>query len=484
MKIAIVAAEMGPYAKAGGLADVIRALPQAFRQAGAEPCIILPGYKSLLDQVGSADTAEPRELMLGAGREHFRVIRAMVEDGVPLFLIDHPGFFGRPGIYGENGVDYPDNARRFVFFGRAAAMVAADLAPDIIHAHDWHAATTVIVARADPELHARLARTVCAFTIHNVAFQGLFETYDFPQLGIDWSWYSVPGLEFFGRVNLMKGAVVLADGVSTVSRSYAQEIASDPSLSFGLDGVLRAKGERLIGILNGADYDEWDPAKDESIAVPYSPTRRAGKKACLYDLREQLELPHRLDAPVLGMVTRMTQQKGIDLLADALETILAYDVQLVMLANGDAALEGFFRASSQRHAEQVRAVTAFDNHLAHKIQAGSNMFLMPSRYEPCGLTQMYALKYGTVPIVRATGGLKDTVADFDPETGVGNGFTFAEFQPLALAAAVKRATTIFHQPKQWKRLMDNCFKADFSWARAADEYLKWFEQLHQQLAIN
>jgi starch synthase len=477
MKIAIVAAEMGPHAKVGGLADVIGALPQAFKHAGAEPCVILPGYPVLLENTAVENAGEPRELRLGEARETFRVVRAAGAGGVPLYLIDHPGFFGRPEIYGTNGVDYPDNARRFIFFGRAAAIVAADLAPDVIHAHDWHAAATVIVARADPALRARLAKTVCAYTIHNVAFQGLFEAYDFPQLGIDWSWYSVPGLEFFGRVNLMKGAVVLADGVSTVSRTYADEIANDPVLSFGLNGVLRAKGERLVGILNGADYDEWDPATDELIATRYSPARRAGKKACLYDLREELELPHRIDAPVLGMVTRMTQQKGIDLLADALETILADDLQLVMLASGDAALEGFFRGSAQRHAEQLRVITAFDNRLAHRIQAGSSMFLMPSRYEPCGLTQMYALKYGTAPIVRATGGLKDTVADFDPETGQGNGFTFDAFEPQALADAVKRATGVFREARQWKRLMDNCFKADFSWARAAGEYLKWFELL-------
>ena len=484
MKIAIVAAEMGPLAKVGGLADVIGALPQALKHAGAEPFVILPAYPSLLESVRDADAAAPRELMLGTDRETFRVVRAIGAGGVPLFLIDHPAFFGREGIYGENGADYPDNARRFVFFGRAAAMVAADLAPDVIHAHDWHAATTVIAARADPELHSRLANTISGFTIHNVAFQGLFETYDFPQLGIDWSWYSVSGLEFFGRVNLMKGAVMLADGVSTVSRTYAHEIATDPTLSFGMDGVLRARADRFVGILNGADYDEWDPAKDELIATPYSPARRAGKKACVYDLREELDLPHRVDAPVLGMVARMTQQKGIDLLADALETILADDLQLVILASGDAALEGFFRGSEQRHAEQLRLITAFDNQMAHKIQAGSHMFLMPSRYEPCGLTQMYALKYGAAPIVRSTGGLKDTITDFDPATGTGNGFTFEEFQPAALTYAVKRATAVFHETRQWKRLIDNCFKADFSWARAAGEYLKWFEQLRSQSASN
>ncbi|HLW69994.1 MAG TPA: glycogen synthase GlgA [Candidatus Binataceae bacterium] len=479
MKIAIVAAEMGPHAKAGGLADVIGALPQAFKRAGAEPCVILPAYRSLIDVVKSTEASPSRAIDFGGERESFRVLRAESAGGIPLYLIDHPGFFDRAEIYGENGVDYPDNARRFVFFGRAAATVAADLAPDVLHTHDWHAAPAAIVARADDALRARFASVVSAFTIHNLAFQGVFETFDYPRLGIDWSWYSVACLEFYGQVNLMKGAVVLADGVATVSRSYANDVLSDPAMSFGLDGVLRDKGERFAGILNGADYDEWDPAKDALIATRYTPSRRAGKKACLYDLREEFKLPHRIDAPVLGMVSRLTQQKGVDLLADALDAILEQDVQLVMLVNGDAGLEGFFRGAAQRHADKLRVVTSFDNTLAHRIQAGSNMFLMPSRYEPCGLTQMYALKYGTAPIVHATGGLKDTVIDFDPATGMGNGFTFTRFEPDALAETVRRATGCFRQARQWKRVMDNCFKADFSWERAAQEYLKWFESLRR-----
>jgi len=477
MKIAIVAAEMGPHAKAGGLADVIGALPQAFKRTGAEPCVIIPAYRSLIDKIRSAEASPPREIEFGGERESFRVLRAEGADGVPLYLIDHPGFFDRAEIYGENGVDYPDNSRRFVFFGRAAATVAADLAPDVLHTHDWHAASAAIVARADDALRARFAGVVSAFTIHNLAFQGVFETFDYPRLGIDWSWYSLACLEFYGQVNLMKGAVVLADGVATVSRSYAHDVLSDPAMSFGLDGVLRDKGERFTGILNGADYDEWDPARDALIATRYTPSRRAGKKACLYDLREEFKLPHRIDAPLLGMVSRLTQQKGVDLLADALDAILAEDVQLVMLVSGDAGLEGFFRGAAQRHADKLCVVTSFDNALAHRIQAGSNMFLMPSRYEPCGLTQMYALKYGTAPIVHATGGLKDTVVDFDPATGIGNGFSFTRFEPDALAETVRRAGGCFRQTRQWKRVMDNCFKADFSWGRAAQEYLKWFESL-------
>ena len=481
MKIAIVAAEMGPLAKAGGLADVIGALPQALLRAGAKPAVILPAYPALLEHKATSVVDANLELTLGADREPYRVLRADGPEGVPLYLIDHPGFFGRAGIYGEGGVDYPDNPRRFIFFGRAAAAVAATLDPDILHVHDWHAAVTAIVAKADRALRDKLAKAATVFTIHNLAFQGLFETRDFPLLGLDWSWYSVNSLEFYGRVNLMKGAIVLADSVSTVSPSYAYETAHDPEIGFGLDGVLRDKGDRYRGILNGADYHEWDPAKDPLIGTRYTPARRAGKKVCLYDLREELKLPHRIDTPVIGMVTRMTQQKGIELLGQALNRVLDADIQLVMLATGEPRLERQFNEAARRNRETLRVINGFDNALAHRIQAGSDMFLMPSRYEPCGLTQMYALKYGSAPIVRATGGLKDTVTDFNPTNCIGNGFTFTDYTPDALVATVERAAAVFRRPGQWVRLMSNCFKAEFSWAQAAGQYLKWFERLVREV---
>jgi starch synthase len=338
------------------------------------------------------------------------------------------------------------------------------------------------MARADATLRARLIKTVSAFTIHNIAFQGNFDSADLPLLGLDRSWLTFDRLEFHGLVSLMKGAIVLADGVSTVSPAYATETAHDPELGFGMDGVLRGKGDHFIGILNGADYNEWDPAKDPLIGTRYTPARRAGKKACLYDLREEFKLPHLIDTPVIGMVTRMGWQKGIDLLAEALDEVLEANTQLVMLASGDAALEQSFAQAQVRHPDRLRIVTGFDNGLAHRIQAGSDIFLMPSRYEPCGLTQMYALKYGTAPIVRATGGLKDTVVEYDPKTGSGNGFTFADFQTVDLIGAVRRATAIFRQPKEWGRLMRNCFKADFSWDNAARQYLEWFERLRSERA--
>ncbi len=480
VKIAIVAAEITPWAKAGGLADVIGALPAALKQSGAEPAVILPGYRGVLDALKTTPVAENLSVPLGGAFERFDLLRAETRDGVPLYLVNHPGYFDRPGIYGERGADYPDNLQRYVMFGRAAALIAAKfIRPDVLHAHDWHAAVAPIVARTDPALREALDHTLVVFTVHNLAFQGISEAADFGLLNIDRSYFSVECLEFWGRVNLMKGAIVLADGASTVSPAYAHEVSSDPELGFGLEGVLRHKGSRFVGIINGADYTEWDPAVDPMIAAKYTPARRAGKAACRRALRKLAGLPDRDDAPIVGMVTRMTPQKGVNLLGDALEAVMDLGVQVVMLASGDPALEKFFKAAEERFADQLHVRLAFDNAIAHQIQAGSDIFLMPSRFEPCGLTQMYALKYGTAPLVRATGGLKDTVAEFDPQRGTGNGFMFTDYRAEALADAMARARRLYNDRAAWRRLMDNCFAADFSWTVSARHYLRWFDDLRR-----
>ena len=458
---------------------MISALPAAFKNAGADPLVIVPGYTVLLDKLRTELFGNTQVVMLGSSQEPFRVLRAEGVGGVPLYLIDHRGFFGREGIYGDKDGDYPDNPRRFIFFGRAAASTAAMLQPDVVHAHDWHAAAAIITLRADPSIRSQFERTSSFFTIHNLAFQGIGERDVFPLLGIDDAWFSMAGLEFYGRVNLLKGAVVLADGVNTVSPTYAVEVANDPALGFGLDGVLRAKGDRFTGILNGADYNEWNPVTDRVIAARYSSNTPNGKKACLYDLREELRLPHRLDTPIIAMITRMTSQKGIDLVAAALDRFIALDVQLVMLASGDPQFEQLFQMAQARHPENLKVNLKFDNALAHRIQAGSDMLLMPSRFEPCGLTQMYAMKYGNAPIARATGGLRDTISEFDAVSGSGSGFLFQQYEPEALLAAAARAVRTFRNRPAWRRLMSNCFRADFSWTDTAHQYLDWFSHLQR-----
>jgi len=480
VKIAIVAAEITPWAKAGGLADVIGALPAALKQSGAEPVVILPGYRGILDALKTTPVAENLSVPVGDSSERFDLLRAETRDGVPLYLLNHPGYFNRPGIYGERGADYPDNLHRYVMFGRAAALVAARfIRPDVLHAHDWHAAVAPIVARADPALREALGSALTVFTLHNLAFQGIVDEADFDLLNIDRSYFSVECLEFFGRTNLMKGAIVLADGASTVSPTYAREVSSDPELGFGLEGVLLHKGSRFVGIINGADYTEWDPAIDPMIAAKYTSARREGKAVCRRALRKLAGLLDRDDAPIVGMVTRMTPQKGIDLLTEALDDVMGLGVQLVMLASGDPALEKHFKAAEERFPGQLHVQLAFDNAFAHQIQAGCDIFLMPSRFEPCGLTQMYALKYGTAPLVRATGGLKDTVNEFDPQRGTGNGFMFTDYRAGAMVDAMARATQLFADRAAWRRLMDNCFAADFSWTVSARHYLRWFEDLRR-----
>jgi starch synthase len=484
LRIALVAAEISPFAKVGGLADVIGALPAALKSAGAEVAVIVPGYKAILSRVQAQPIGPAMAVNVGPHAELFNVLRTTDRHGVPIYLINHPAYFGREGIYGEKGGTYPDNSYRYIFFGRAAALTAAEIVkPDVVHAHDWHAAVAPIVMRADPALSERFARTLAIFTIHNLAFQGIIEREDFPLLNLAWSYFTMQFLEFWGRANLMKGAVVLSDGASTVSPTYAREVTTSAEFGFGLEGVLRERGERFIGILNGADYEEWDPATDLMIAAQYTPAHPDGKRVCTRDLRESLNLEAWDHRPLVGMVTRLTTQKGADLLRDALEEVMRLELQLVMLASGDPDLETAFRDAEQRYRDRLRVVFEFNNPLAHKIQAGADAFLMPSRFEPCGLTQMYALRYGTAPVVRATGGLRDTVAEFDPASGAGNGFAFEPYRPEEPVAALRRMIAVFRNPPLWRRLMQNCFASDFSWERAAREYLAWFERLRRDRGL-
>jgi starch synthase len=481
LKIAIVAAEISPWAKAGGLADVIGALPAALRQMGAQVAVILPAYKAILAKLAATEVGGAMSVRLGDETLSFSVLCAEAPGGVPLYLIDCPRFFARDGVYGDRSGDYPDNLRRFIFFGRAAALTAAEhLQPDVIHAHDWHAAAAPIAARAEAGLRERLARTLTIFTVHNLAFQGIFDPAEYDLLGIDRSYFTIDGLEFFGRVNLMKGAVMLSDGASTVSPTYAHEVTASGELGFGLEGVLRHKGARFVGILNGADYTEWNPAHDPLIPARYTPAQPIGKRTCTRELRRAVGLPQHDERPLVGMVTRLTTQKGCDLLRDALDEVMKLDLQLVMLASGERALEEYFETAAGRHPDRLRVLAQFDNGLAHRIQAGADAFLMPSRFEPCGLTQMYALKYGAVPVVRATGGLRDTVTEFDPASSRGNGFVFEDYRPEALVGALRRMTKTYADSAAWRRLMANAFAADFSWTRAARNYIEWFERLRRE----
>jgi len=478
-KVAIVAAEMTPYAKAGGLADVIGALPSALAERGAQVSVILPGYNSAIERLRTERIALGRAVKVGTDPVGFGILRASAAGGVSIYLVENERFFGRDGVYGEKGVDYPDNLARFIFFGRAAAQVLSDhVEPDVVHSHDWHASVLPIVIRADPALTGAFANTASVFTIHNLAFQGIYPRADYELLNLDPRWFSIDGLEFHGQMNLMKGAIMLSDAASTVSPGYAREVTTGPELGFGLEGVLRARGDRFVGILNGADYNEWNPATDAFIAAHYSGSDYSRNKAvCARDLRKIADFPLVDRRPLVGMVTRMTPQKGFDLLSDSLDAIMAVDLQLVILGSGDPATEKRFKQAEQHYRDKLRVIIGFDNTVAHKVQAGCDLFLMPSRFEPCGLTQMYALKYGTAPVVRATGGLADTVQEFDPRAGTGDGFVFGRYETDAMVGALARAVGVFNRPDSWQQLVKNCFAADFSWSRAAEHYLELYDRL-------
>jgi starch synthase len=476
MKISLVAAEMAPFAKVGGLADVIGALPAELSASGAQVSVLMPGYASALHLVATEPVGDGLSVMLGERREHFTLRSGIGPAGVPLFFIMHEGFFGRPEIYGEQGIDYPDNFRRFVFFSRAALHVLASLMPpDVVHAHDWHAAAVPLLMRADPALRARFAACASVFTIHNLAFQGQFDRADFALLNLDSAYMTTEYLEFYGRGNLLKAAVVSADAVTTVSPTYAREVR-EPDLGFGLEGVLQAKGERFVGILNGADYGEWNPASDGFLAATYSADDMAGKGACARDLCRQLDLAYVAGRPLIGMVSRLSSQKGFDLLLAVLDRLLARNAALIILGRGESEIEQRLEQAAARYRDRLRLRMDWDNPLAHRIQAGCDFYLMPSRFEPCGLTQMYALKYGTIPVVRATGGLADSVVQFDPIARQGNGFRFQRYEADALLEALARALDTFADRAAWEALRRNAMAADFSWSHAARAYLSLFER--------
>ena len=398
-------------------------------------------------------------------------------------FVDHPAFFDRDSLYvGPDGKDYPDNPERFSLFSRAVIEVAKSVfPPDVIHCHDWQAGLAPVLLRTSYAQEPLLSDIPVVFTIHNLGYQGLFPPDALLRAGLGWELFTMDGLEFYGQVNFLKGALIYSDAVTTVSRKYAQEIQT-PEYGFGLDGVLRQKGGRVSGILNGVDYAEWDPSVDGLIAARYGPSKLEGKRQCKLDVLRAFKLPE-TDAqiPLIGIVSRFTRQKGADLIAEASDHLMAEKFRLVALGTGEPEYEQLFRELAARYPDRVAVKIAYDNVLAHKIEAGADMFLMPSRYEPCGLNQIYSLRYGTVPIVRATGGLDDTIEEFNMATGQGTGFKFSNYSGPALLGAVRRALAVYADPAKWTKLMQNGMAKDFSWQRSAGEYRKLYQGLGKRV---
>ncbi len=474
-RILMAASEMTPYAQTGGLGDVLAALPTALSELGAAVHVVLPAYRAIDWDAAGAVPSGTVDVRVGNTRRAV-ALRTARAGAVTVTFVEADDYFGRDHLYGGPYGDYPDNAERFAFFSRAVLALAGRLepAPDVIHCHDWQAALVPVYARAFPDPRLATVRTV--LTIHNLGYQGIFPAAVWPLLDLDWSYFTPRTLEFYGRANFLKGGIAFADALTTVSRRYAEEILT-PEYGNGLDGVLRERRAVLHGILNGVDYSSWDPARDRYIAAPYDRDDLVGKARCKADLQTRFELEPAPATPLFGMVTRLADQKGLDLVIAALPELLSGDAQLAILGNGDARYEHELSIEGRRAPGRLAVRIAYDPALAHRVEAGADAFLMPSRYEPCGLNQMYSLRYGAVPVVRATGGLDDTISEFDTATAHGNGFKFGPYTAEALLGAVDRALDAYRRPADWRRVVRNGMACDFSWRHAAERYLDVYRSL-------
>jgi len=480
----MIASEAHPFSKTGGLADVATALPKALGRLGHDVTLVTPRYRGIDADAPSAVIG----LEVAGRRFEAGMIETPLGPGARILFVDCPALYDRAGIYNERGVDYPDNAVRYALLSAAALEWAAQQPEEfqIIHAHDWQAglAPAYVRARSNPAPGSRpalggvegLPVPGTVFTIHNLAYQGIFDKTWVPRLGLRWEDFTIDGLEFHDRLSFLKAGINLATVVTTVSPTYAEEI-QQPEFGSGFDGVMRARRDALVGILNGIDDREWNPAADPLLPAPFSATDLGGKAESKRALLELFGFP--LDAatlarPIVGMVSRMVDQKGLDLIAAVAGDLPSVDATFIVVGTGEPRYQDMWTALARWRPDRVAAFIGFDERRAHLVEAGADMFLMPSRFEPCGLNQMYSLRYGTVPIVRAVGGLVDTVRPYNPRNGQGNGFLFADYLPAAMLGALGNAVAAFPNKKLWTRLQKNGMKADFSWDRSAAEYVKLY----------
>ena len=487
MRIVQVCSEAVPFAKTGGLADVAGALSKAMSELGHEVTLILPLYSQFIAKSGIATEpiGGPFEIPLGDRHLRIQLQRAQMPGSrVEVVLVDQPEFYDRGGLYQDptTKADYTDNPERFIAFSRAAleAVARLKLKPDVVQAHDWQTALVMPLLEAQfREWVPELRRTAAIMTLHNMAFQGTYSPDVMPLTGLGWEVFNWKQLECWGKVNLLKGGIVYADQVCTVSPTYSREIQS-AEFGHGLDGVLRDRTADMAGILNGIDPQEWSPAVDPHLPARYDfDSLDTGKQSCKRALQERLQLPVRADVPLLGMVSRMSWQKGFDLIGICASRLLERDVQVVFLGNGQPEYEDLCRHLASAHPQKVRTVIGYDEGLAHQIEAGSDMFLMPSKFEPCGLNQMYSMAYGTPPIVRATGGLADSVIGATDESlanGSATGFVFRDHDPDQFWQQLDAALTLFAVKAAWRRLQRAGMSRDWSWNRSAQEYVALYEK--------
>lgn len=486
LKILLVSPEAVPFAKTGGLADVAGALPLELARLGHQVRLVIPrygaidgavhGFKEWMRITVPASSGSISAIIeRGRLSDHGAVGKLPAECDV--LAVRHDPYFARTGLYQESGVDFPDNVERFAFFCRAVMELLPALAkadgwtPDLLHAHDWQTALCVVYPRTLYAQQPPLKGLRSILTVHNLGYQGLFPASEYPKTGLSWDLFTPAGLEFYGSVNLLKGGLVFADFLTTVSPTYSREIQTT-EFGFGLEGVIRERGDRLVGIVNGVDVETWNPATDPHVPDHYSASDLSGKQQCKAVLQREMRLPVR-DVPLLGIVSRLVPQKGMDLVAEVLLELVALDLQVALLGTGEPSYEALFRSLQARFPDKIGLRIGFDEGLAHRIEAGADMILMPSRYEPCGLSQLYSLRYGAVPIVRRTGGLADTVVPYSPRAirqGRATGFAFGEATAQALLTTLLLALRVYEDQKEWRSLVQAGMRTDVSWARSARAY--------------
>lgn len=473
LNILIAASEVVPFAKTGGLADVAGALPKALQKLGHNVIVVMPRYYSI-----DKSELELLEGPLGVPMGPMGELWAGIYEGtlpnseVPIYFIDYEAFYGRKGLYEEDGFSYGDNDNRFLFLSKASMQLCKKIGfkPDIIHANDWHTAAMPLLRNTRFAWDETFADTATVLTIHNMQHQGYFFKGGIDVMEVGWEHFNPDELEIHDGINLLKGGIAHADAVTTVSRKYASEIKT-PEFGFGLQEHIKAHANKLYGILNGVDYEEWSPAVDPLIPANFDIDDMSGKAICKQALQKRFSLPERDDVPLIGFVGRFAEQKGIELIASAIEGLLQLDTQIVMLGTGEKWAEGFFSKIAEHHRDRFATFIGYNNELAHMIEAGSDLFLMPSLFEPCGLNQIYSLSYGTLPIVRATGGLDDTIENYDPHTGSGTGFKFDFATPDALYHTVRWSVDTWHQDRpRFEAMQKEAMFARFDWEQAAKGY--------------
>ncbi len=469
MIIVHAGSEVVPFSKTGGLADVLGALPLSLAKKGHDVLIISPLYRSVIEKFKPEKLALPLEIKLSDETVHADIYSIRINERATAYFIANDSLFLRDGLYvDKNGIDYEDNSKRFLFFSRAVLELIKNLniKPGVIHSHDWQAGFVPVYMKTLYKDYFNATASV--FTIHNIGYQGTFRHLDMQLTGLGWEYFTSDYLEFYGKISFLKAGIVFSDAVTTVSPTYSKEILGH-EFGYGMDGILKTRQSDLFGILNGVDYEQWNPEHDRFIPHPYGMDTLELKQDNKTTLIRMFNLDNS-NAPVIGMITRLARQKGIDFVIEAIARIMAMGFKLVLLGSGDKPYENKIKDIADRYKGRVSVKIGFDNSLAHLIEAGSDMFLMPSVYEPCGLNQMYSLKYGTVPVVRATGGLNDTIIEYEPSPENGNGFKFKDQSADAMLPALKAAMDVYQDKQRWQRLIKACMSYDFSWDKSAADY--------------